>query len=994
MPGAGIRCSWHTILRDSRCFSSSCLRNSDASKRYSETLKLPSTTFPLRPKHPVVTNSGREKALYEWQKSRDDATGEYILHDGPPYANGDLHMGHALNKILKDIIVRQNILKGKRVTWVLGWDCHGLPIELKALQKHRQKDDCQESVDSGDKKSSSSIRTVARDLALDTIRVQADQFKMMAICGDIDSPYQTLDLSFEIAQLRVFASMVDKGLIYRADKPVYWSPSSRTALAEAELEYRDDHVSHSAYVAYQLTREAAASLDLPNDFNDIRLLIWTTTPWTLPANKAIAVNPDLEYSVLQFENRPHLYIIAKDLVENIARLLEAEDEITVLRSIPGRRLVDLTYHDIFHHTTTKAVVPAGYVSAESGTGLVHTAPGHGQEDYLLCRSLREPILPFSPLDDAGNYTAAVGIDALNGLNVQNDGSKMVLELIERSGHLIAIKKYKHKYPYDWRTKKPVIVRSTPQLFADLGPIRQTALQALDSVSMIPSSGKSRLQSFIRGRDEWCISRQRSWGVPIPALYNESGDVLMNQQSISHVISVLQQRGMDSWFEDDTHEASWKDWLPQEYQTGVKWVRGRETLDVWFDSGCSWTTLQSSRQTIADLYLEGTDQHRGWFQSSLLTSIATRGVAPYKQVITHGFVLDQKGRKMSKSIGNVIDPLLLITGRPASSVQPTPPELTDRRERKAFEKTAKEQAAEVKALGVDTLRLWVAQSDFTSDVTVSPAILSHVSESLRKFRTTLRFMLGNLATFPESHPESPITEYSAIDNYALATSRRFRTQAESKFETSYEFNKVVSMLNQHTNSFLSAFYFDTLKDRLYADHPSSPSRRAAQLTLIQLLRDYLLILAPICPELVDETWQHLPPQLRRSYLNIYESDWQKNAAQFTPEDDSLIADWSETMRVKDMVNKALDSARLEKRISASLQARITLRLPARIKLRVPDAELTNFLIVSRVEVVRDTEVAEVQVRVDKASGEKCPRCWNLTADEPESLCARCRDVLAM
>lgn len=974
------------------CHLSLCgIRRAEPAKTYSDTLHLPKTTFPLRPNHDGNARDESERDLYRWQRSQvAERPDEFILHDGPPYANGDLHMGHALNKILKDIIVRRKILDGKRVSWVLGWDCHGLPIELKALQKHRSRDTSQEVVEAGNDKTALDIRQIARDLAVETIETQKAQFLKITLCTDPDERYATLDKSFETAQLKVFARMVEKGMIYRGEKPVYWSPSSRTALAEAELEYRDDHVSYSAYIAYPLTSDSCKTLIQDNQRN-ISLLIWTTTPWTLPANRAIAVNQNLEYSIVRIMGQEQLLVICSSLVDNFVSRLGADQSATVLQTLPGSTLISLKYSDIFNFSTTRAVLSADYVSSDSGTGLVHTAPGHGLEDYLLCRSLTKPILPFSPVDDAGNYTPAVGVESLCGLNVQGEGSKAIIELLRRSGHLLKMEKYTHRYPYDWRTKKPVIVRSTPQFFADLSFIRETALNAIDSVSMIPLSGTARLRSFVRGRDEWCISRQRSWGVPIPVLYDETGTLLMNEQSISHVIGVIEARGSNSWFEEDKNEHDWKEWVPNQYRSGQKWIRGRETLDVWFDSGCSWTTLSRRTSTaVADLYIEGTDQHRGWFQSSLLTSIATRGIAPYKQVITHGFVLDHKGRKMSKSIGNVIDPQMIISGRPASPIVPTPDTLTDCKERKEFEKIAKSNSLEIKPLGSDTLRLWAAQSDYTTDVMISPAILTQVTETLRKVRSTVRFLLGNLSAAPTSESINKSGPSKAIDKYALLMSRKFRAEAESRF-ANYEFNKVVSALNLHTNAFLSAFYFDTLKDRLYADHESSHSRISAQAALVEILRDYLLVLAPICPNLVKESWTHLAPSQTNMSAHIYEAGWNESRLPFSDADQNSIDSWSKTLQLKDMVNKRLDAARQEKLITTSLQADIMIHLPANFDLAVPEVELPNLFIVSRVTLRKGlTDAAEVSV--NRARGEKCPRCWNHTAPAPDHLCTRCEEVL--
>ena len=807
-----------------------------STRSYRDTLLLPKTDFPLRPDHSkqgqlLERNTQR---LYDWQ--RDHFKDEFILHDGPPYANGDLHIGHALNKILKDIIIRKKVLEKRRVHYRPGWDCHGLPIELKAVDRGK------------------GIRADAQELAEGAVKAQSRQFQSMAIMADWARPYLTMDPSYEKDQLNVFEKMVKSGLIYRANKPVYWSPSSRTALAEAELEYRDDHVSHAAYILFP--------------FSDGYLMIWTTTPWTIPANRVIAVNVDLEYVMKRIDGK---YAI-------IAAALADKFEGAVVRKYKGSDLVGLEYRDCLG-TDTRRVVAAEFVSSESGTGLVHCAPGHGQDDYLLCKAIN--IEPFSPVDEAGRYTSEAG-NELVGLDVQTEGSRKVIAMLKDRGVLVKVERYKHKYPYDWRTKQPVILRATSQLFASLESIKAPALAALNDVKMIPASGRARLESFIRGRNEWCISRQRAWGVPIPE------------------------------------------------------GKGTDTLDVWFDSGCSWCTYEG----VADVCLEGTDQHRGWFQSSLLTSIATRSIAPYKIVITHGFVLDAKGRKMSKSIGNVIDPMSIIEGDAA--------------------------------LGVDTLRLWVAQSDYTSDVTVSPTILKHVSESLRKIRSTIRFLLGNIG-YDQVEPLE-------IDRYAMHKSEEFRRLTDQMY-AEYSFNKVVSQINQYTNSFLSSFYFDTLKDRLYANDSTSISRRSAQTALLRILKDYLVVLAPICPLIVTEAWQYLPEK-----EHIYASDWADQPRVLWSQDDEK--KWTRLMVIRSEVNRLLEQARSRKMITSSLQADVSM----------PNCgiDMANFLIVSHVspqcsgEAIASGHAAGIDITIHKAAGKKCPRCWQYTAED--DLCGRCSGIV--
>lgn len=968
-------------------------------KSYSDTLCLPSTTFPLRPDHSrqYELQHRNTQTLYDWQLARPTALEDFVLQDGPPYANGDLHIGHALNKIAKDIIVRRTVLDGRRVRYQPGWDCHGLPIELKALEKYGEEHNCVN-------RSQDSIRRIARTLAIHAVAKQSEQFQKMAVIADWAAPYLTLDTTYEIAQLQVFAKMIALGLIYRAKKPVYWSPSSKTALAEAELEYREDHVSHSVYVGYPLSAESTNRLlkDLPGEIETIELVIWTTTPWTIPANRAIAVGTDLKYSLLRTDTKA--YIIASSLISKLSKFF-GPDAILLKTTIHGSELQGMTYKDCLQDDhSTRPVLCAEHVSADSGTGLVHTAPGHGQEDYMLCKNLEKPIAPFSPVDDAGRYTSEVENHRLVGLDVQTTGSKKVVQMLEDRGYLIATEKYKHKYPYDWRTKKPVIMRATPQFFTSLGSIKSAALTSLAKVSFMPESGRARLESFVKSRDEWCISRQRAWGVPIPALYSDvNHELLLTQESIMHIMNVLKERGTDAWFEEDQSPDGWKDWVVPELRNGPAWKRGRETLDVWFDSGCAWTTLGSDHvmnDITADLYLEGTDQHRGWFQSSLLTSIAVRSTAPYKKVVTHGFVLDSHGRKMSKSIGNVIEPILLIEGKQSSPIAPVPQDVSDVKERKRLQRIAEESAKEVKPLGVDALRLWVAQSDYTSDISVSPAILAHVAESLRKIRTTIRYILGNIQDYDVKR-DGDTVELLEIDRFAVWKSTQFRQRAEVLF-ADYTFNKVVALVNTHTNTFLSAFYFDSLKDRLYADKPTGPSRRSAQSGLVHILKDYLVVLAPICPLLVTETWDHIPSSIFMSDKpeHIYASDWARRSTDQTQAlTDGEQREWEKLMMLKAEVNKFLEGVRKKKQITTSLQADLHIS-----GLSDSTVDLAGLLLVSNVTKQKRPNAAltshvialgreGIVVEVYKAAGKKCPRCWIYTAESDEHVCGRCSAVLA-
>lgn len=653
-------------------------------------------------------------------------------------------MGHALNKILKDIVGRFQILSGNRLSFIPGWDCHGLPIELKALtadlndpklwksEKRKKGEDHQAATSAAAERGKSMdpvvIRALAQKFASKTVEEQKAAFKAWGIMGDWDNAYSTMDKNYEIEQLIIFREMLRKGLIYRRFRPVYWSPSSGSALAEAELEYNENHTSTTAFVKFPIREFSGSSLGgkFPTGLS---AAIWTTTPWTIPANKAIAVHPSLEYSVLKTEKHGHL-LVASLRVKSLREHIQGELEV-VQEGILGEELLGLKYtHPMLtSDAPLQPILSADFVTADSGTGLVHCAPGHGMEDYLVC--LKHKIAPFSPVDNDGKFTDGVIPFGANlpGVMVLYEGTIRVLDLLTKSKALLGVQdRYEHKYPYDWRTKLPVIVRATAQWFADVDGIKAPAVESLSKVKFIPEAGRSRLTAFVKGRSEWCISRQRAWGVPIPALYDaETGEPLLTEESVDHVISVIKKRGINAWWSDGADEVAW---IPEGLRGSErKWFRGRETMDVWFDSGTSWATLKKriaergEGKPLADLYLEGSDQHRGWFQSSLLTSVASEGKSPFGMVLTHGFCLDEKGKKMSKSQGNVISPNDIIEGKIPKMKKGVKP-----------------------AGGLNALRLWAAYCDYTKDVAIGSEVLSHVYECLRKMRITMRFLVGNLETW--------------------------------------------------------------------------------------------------------------------------------------------------------------------------------------------------------------------------------------------------------
>ncbi|KAK6432177.1 isoleucine-tRNA ligase [Oleoguttula sp. CCFEE 5521] len=831
-----------------RFFPSRILRaaaNTLAHPDWSKTLHLPRSTFPARPKAAELQTYRQKCAddLYAWQataRSRTtreadggkDVDNEFVLHDGPPYANGSVHAGHALNKILKDIIVRSQLSRGKRVKYQPGWDCHGLPIELKALQQRSTSGKGNAARDAGVGLSALEIRQTANALASKTIDEQRAEFKTWGVMGEWDTPYKTMDLNFEIRQLGVFREMVKKGLIFRDYRPVYWSPSSRTALAEAELEYDDQHKCTAAFVKMPFVQVPSALSQYEGiDESRLHALIWTTTPWTLPANKAIAYNNDIEYAVIELtipgaERKPaDQLLLAKDRVEHVLSFLpEGTTYKAIIDSTMGSELSggDATCLNVFQNSHSR-IVPADFVTATTGTGLVHMAPGHGMEDYLVCQ--KYGIGPaFAPIDDAGYFTIEAfpgSSETLTGLFAETKGAAAVLETLAKPSHastspsLLASHPFTHKNPIDWRTKKPVIVRATAQWFADVSKIKTRALEAIEAVRFIPESGRSRLKAFIEGRSQWCISRQRAWGVPIPALYHaETGEACMSDESIGHIVETIKKRGTDAWFSDDKHEAAW---LHSSLEAG-QWVRGKDTMDVWFDSGTTWTSLDprsDATKPLADVYVEGSDQHRGWFQSSLLTAVATQDVneepkAPYGTLITHGFILDGEGRKMSKSLGNVVSPVEIVSG--ALLLQQQPKSKPGKSSKVKPQAVPQKSKGKSDSLGPDLLRLWVASSDYTRDVPISQQGLLGVQQALQKLRVTLKFLCGVLADHDPSIALPPSDNLTLADKMMLSALASTSREVWHSYQH-YRFHEGVREVTNFVNADLSALYFEVVKDTL-------------------------------------------------------------------------------------------------------------------------------------------------------------------------------------
>ncbi|KAK5723979.1 isoleucine-tRNA ligase [Elasticomyces elasticus] len=1024
------------------------------------TLNLPKSSFPARASAADLQKYRQRCAddLYAWQRASRPKGNDFVLHDGPPYANGAVHVGHALNKVLKDLILRWELAKGRRVHYRPGWDCHGLPIELKALQQARTQDDVAQTLEDAPKQeaaaasgmglTSAEIRRRARKLATDTIEVQRQSFREWGVMGGWDEPYKTMDKDFEVRQLGVFREMVKKGLISRHHRPVYWSPSSRTALAEAELEYDDNHKCTAAFVKMPFVRlpNALSKQAVVKD-GDISALIWTTTPWTLPANMAIAVKDDIKYAIIAVKTLvsndtaiTEQLLVAEDRIEHVLSYLAADTTAKIIgNSISGSELAD-GYAACFNlfQGIESPILSADFVTATSGTGLVHMAPGHGMEDYQVCQAKNVgPAL--APVDDEGRYTADVfpadveQTQALAGLEVQTEGVSAVLDLLadpanylpsgthnSQTSLVFATHPLTHKNPIDWRTKQPVIVRATAQWFADASALQQPALTSLDSVKFIPESAKSRLSAFLVGRSQWCISRQRAWGVPIPALYHkDTGEACISDESIEYIISVLDERGIDAWFEDAEDDPVW---LHSSLEPG-KWVRGRDTMDVWFDSGTTWTSLpaRNNDQPVSDVYVEGTDQHRGWFQSSLLTHVAVqdaakRPKAPYAKLITHGFTLDAEGRKMSKSIGNVIAPEQIIDG---SLLPPLKAKKKGGRKSAAPSESSDERP-KYDSLGPDVLRLWVASSDYTRDVTIAVPVLQEVHNMLQKYRVTFKWLLGVLADHQPDATHARMNAFTFADSAVLHRLAKVSETVEHAFGE-YAFHKGMKELSTFVYGDLSSFYFEVCKDTMYTGRAEDRAR--TQEVLVQITQKLLRLLGPALPHLVEEVLECMSPNMQE--LMDHPTKGPHAASKIShdismSESERLEEALAEFRDLSIAVQATQERARRDGKMKSGLACKVEVHIPNESDetFHVMDwhrrGELAVLFVVSQVDVVRGTDSAHqtetegasaawryeqmsdakgIKVVVLPPEGAKCIRCWKYTADEEDAPCKRCQEVLA-
>lgn len=917
---------------------------------YSKTLNLLKTDFPMRGNLPQAEPKMQERwdqmDIYRKVQNKRAGRPKFVLHDGPPYANGDIHIGHALNKVLKDIIVRYKSLRGFDAPYVPGWDTHGLPIEQAIANSGRA---------DRKKMSTEEFRKLCAAYAMEWVEKQKAQFKRLGVRGDWDNPYLTLKPAYEAQQIRLFGEMVKKGYIYKGLKPVYWSPSSESALAEAEIEYREKK-SPSIYVAFRV-KDGQGKLP-----EEAEIVIWTTTPWTLPANLGISVHPEYEYVLVSAEGRK--FVVASELLESVAKEIGWENP-EVLQRLKGAELEYVTCQHPFYDRES-LVMCGEHVTLDAGTGCVHTAPGHGEEDFVIGQKYGIGVL--SPIDDQGCFTSeAPGFEGM----FYDHANKKITEMLQETGHLLKLGFIKHQYAHDWRTKKPVIFRATEQWFASIDGFREAMLNEIKNVKWTPHWGEIRLHNMIADRGDWCISRQRVWGVPIPIFYCSScNEPLVNDETIQHVANLFEKEGSDAWF-----ASSEKELLPEGMACSKcghsEFRKETDTMDVWFDSGSSHMAVLQTREELAfpaDLYLEGSDQYRGWFNSSLITSTAVHGRAPYKGVLSHGFTLDGEGRKMSKSLGNTVDPLKVCN-----------------------------------TLGADILRLWVSSTDYQSDQRLSDDILKQTAEVYRKIRNTLRFFLGNLSGYDPQKDRFDIRELSELDRYALIRMERMKEKVLNAYDA-YDFHTVYTAVHHFLAVEMSAFYLDIRKDRLYAEAEQDTARKHTQYVMYESLITVTQLISPILPHTADEVWQYIPGVEEESVqLTEYapvRQEW------YDPE---LEQKWEKLIAVRDEVLKALEIARKEKRIGNSLSAHVHLypdEATAQLLAQFEGVEkLETLFIVSKVTVhpagtpaPSDAQALRgLSAKVEQAEGEKCERCWNVTpevgTDEKHpTLCHRCVHVV--
>lgn len=931
-------------------------------KEYKNTLNLPQTTLAMRANATVreleIQKFWEENNIYEKMIAERDKTNSFVLHDGPPYLSSEkIHVGTAMNKILKDILIKYKSQKGFYAPYVPGYDGHGLPIENAVVKNIKGGRHAISEVE---------LRAKCREFAHKNLKGQESEFKRLGVLGNWENPYLTIDPEYEAEQVRVFGEMYKKGYIEKGLKPVYWCAACETALAEAEVEYAD-HTSTSIYVRFKFDDESvkkiSSILNNANGNKDVYAIIWTTTPWTIPSNMAISMHPRFEYTFFEYKN--DVYVAAQELLASFLKDVEWDEaDIKVLGTCVGQDLELLaTKHPLVDRKSP--IILGEHVTLDAGTGSVHTAPGHGLEDYEV--GCKYNIDVFSPLDGSGIWTETVGIPELVGVPYYK-GNSMVIEMLQNCGALLQQQDIQHSYPHCWRCKKPVIYRATPQWFVKVDKFRDKALEAIHGVKWIPASGENRIGNMVESRTDWCISRQRAWGVPIPIFYCEDcGEVICDDRTIENVARIFEEESSDAWVKYSAEEL-----LPEGYvcpKCGKKhFKKEKDIMDVWFDSGVSWRAVVEKRSeelghTPVDMYLEGSDQHRGWFQSSLLTSIATQGKAPYKQVLTHGFVFGEDGRKMSKSLGNYIRPDDII-----------------------------------KNYGADILRLWAASVDYRNDIKIGNNIVGQLTEIFKKTRNTARFLIGNLFDFDPNSDYVEYDELKNIDKFALHKLNKLIAEVTEAFEN-YEFYKYFQSLQNFAAVDLSSFYLDIVKDRLYTAGKKSLSRRACQTVLFENLMALVKILAPVMPHQAEDIWQNVPEVQRGGLVSILLSDWPVvNEKWNNPE---LEADFTKILKSREVVSRAIEPLRADKKVGSSLEVAVTVKADDDSVLKANEKDLADIYIVSQAnladekpsDVLNEYPEEGYTVWVTKAHGEKCTRCWKYRELNEDGICPDCADAIA-
>lgn len=913
-----------------------------------ETLQLGKTSFPMRGNLPNREGEWQkeweENQIYQQRQALNEGKPSFILHDGPPYANGNIHLGHSLNKISKDIIIRSKSMSGFRAPYVPGWDTHGLPIEQVLTNKGIKRKEM----------TMAEYLEKCREYALSQVDKQREDFKRLGVAGDWENPYVTLDPSYEAAQIRVFGKMAEKGYIYKGLKPIYWSPSSESSLAEAEIEYKDVK-SPSIYVAFTV-KDGKGLLE-----EDTAFVIWTTTPWTLPANQGIAVNPTFTYVLVEADGRK--FVVAKDLMETVQQAIGWET-VVVLKEFAGQEMEYMTALHPFYDRES-LVILGDHVTLDAGTGLVHTAPGHGEDDYIAGNRYKLPVV--SPVDSKGVFTdEAPGFEGI----FYDKANPMITDLLQEKGALLKLDFFTHSYPHDWRTKKPVIYRATPQWFASINDFRQNILDEVEKVDWIIPWGKTRLYNMVRDRGDWVISRQRAWGVPLPIFYAENGEAIITPETIEHVAELFAAHGSIIWFEKEA-----KDLLPEGFthpgSPNGEFTKETDIMDVWFDSGSSHEAVLRQRPELsfpADMYLEGSDQYRGWFNSSITTSVAINGVAPYKSVLSQGFTLDGEGRKMSKSLGNTIVPDKVI-----------------------------------KQFGADILRLWVSSVDYEADVRVSMDILGQVAEVYRKIRNTMRFLLANTDDFDPKKDAVAYEDRRSVDKYMTVRLNQVIKEIREEGYDKYNFMQIYRTVMNFLTVDLSSFYLDFAKDVVYIEAENDHQRRCMQTVFYETAVSLTKLLTPIIPHTTEEIWSFLKEE--EAYVQLSELPGYVEY----PNQDELLDTWAAFMDFRDKVLKALEEARNSKLIGKSLEAKLTIYPNQQVNqlLTAVAADIPQLLIVSPdyfTIMPENTEAPEnalvfddVAILVEKAEGETCDRCRQIrkdvgTDEKLPHLCGRCAQLV--